>query len=234
MAANWARSVREGLIPFGCDLLYCKGPGEGGQGRISETFSDSSVSFVEAIRESEIRDIFLFWCRRRRGDRVPARSSIDPAQIPHRLLPNMFIYARQTDGRFLCRLAGTALTRTYGMDNTGRYLDEILPSEAAPPRRALYDRVLDTGLPAYIQGLEITRRGEQRKSARLLMPLASRGRRADQILGLARFGPRENPVPDHIALRALVNPRRILFATIEDLGATSAAVPGREVRAAAD
>lgn len=190
------------------------------------------MSFADAIREPEIREILHFWRKCRKGESVPLRSAINPGHIPHRLLPYMFIYAKEKDGRYLRRLVGTALTRFYGRDDTGLYLEEILPPTAAAQRRELYDRVLETGLPAYIRGLMIMRTNEQRMCSRILLPLASRGAVADQILGLVRFGHRERPIPEAMALKALASPRQILFAAESDLDATTE-VAGSEIQAPA-
>lgn len=193
------------------------------------------MPFVEEIRESEIREIFHFWCNCRKGARVPERSAIDPSKIPHRLLPHMFLFTHEKDGRFLCRLIGTALVRTYGKDHTGHYLEDILPPDAAQHRQSLYGQILGSGYPAYVRGIAIVKMGEQRQCGRVLLPLSSKsGKKADQILGLVRFGPRERPVPDPIAMRALANPRHIRFATTEELESGGTAKSEVETRVRVD
>lgn len=175
------------------------------------------MPFLDSIRESEIREVFLYWLKRRPTGGVPARADIDPADIPPRYLPHLFLYVRETDGRFRCRLIGTEIAQVFGSDATGRCLDEFLPATVARQRTRLFQEVLDRGLPAYLRGLAVTRSGGQRRYGRILLPVASSGSDADQIFGMALFGPEEKPMPPPIAGSAFANPAQIIHAGESDL-----------------
>ena len=184
------------------------------------------MDFLEAIREPEISELFLFWLRRRPGHGVPTRKDIDPSKIPARNLPYLFLYERQRDGRFQCKLIGTALARVLGDDSTGKYLDEILPELVVQDRLEMFRRVLDTEMPIYYRGPIITRNRHQRRFARILLPLSSRKSVADQVFGMARFGPIDRQVPQRLADKTRNEPTNVVDATEEDLAAAAIVAGG--------
>ena len=110
-----------------------------------------------------------------RCGRMPRRSDIDPIDIP-KLLPNVWMVDyEQAGGRYRYRLIGTAVTRAWDGDITGRYLDEEIPNLAETPLgrelamvvnagRAVWRRAEPTWTPAPqdVVGIE-----------RLALPLAA-------------------------------------------------------------
>ncbi len=127
-----------------------------------------------------------YWESKRRAGRLPARSDIDPTEIPA-LLPQLLLFevvAGAIGPRFRFRLAGTAFTHLVGRDVTGHCLDELgTPERVAPVAQALA-AVVQTGRPAYLAG-RLTLRSEQYMIARRLgFPLAADGVHVDMILGL--------------------------------------------------
>ncbi len=183
------------------------------------------MNFLESIREPEIRELFQFWLRRRPEGGVPTRKDIDPSRIPAPHLPYLFLYRRQRDGRFQCKLIGTELARVFGHDATGKYLDDILPAPMVGDRVAMFARVLDTGMPIYYRGPVVLRSRHQRRFARILLPLSSRKSVIDQVFGMARFGPIDRQVPQKIADKARNEPTHVVNATGEDLATTTTATP---------
>ena len=182
------------------------------------------MDFLEAIREPEMRELFMFWLRQRPEHGVPTRKDIDPSRIPVRQLPYLFLYERQRDGRFQCKLMGTALAKIFSQDATGKYLDELLPPLMVEQRVEIFTRVLETEMPAYYRGPVVLRTGSQRRFARILLPLSSRKSVADQVFGMTRFGPVDRHVPQRIAEKARNEPTQVVSATKEDLAA-AAAIP---------
>ena len=148
--------------------------------------------FATRIQEPEIREIFRYWLERRPSGGVPDWSSIDPRTIPHKYLPNLFLYEYEPEGRFRCKLIGTDLTRIFGRDETGRYLDEILEGAAATERLELFKQTVTSGRPVYYRCRITGARGERRPLSRILLPVSSGGGKIDQVFGMVRYGPAEH------------------------------------------
>jgi hypothetical protein len=149
------------------------------------------MSFVQGICESEIREIFRYWLERKPAGGVPRRASIDPRTIPHKYLPDLFLYERNADSRFSCRLAGTGLTSVMGRDETGMYLDEVCERVLTFEERSLTLRSLLNGKPVYCRYLAHGASGIPRWFSRILLPVSSDSGGIDQIFGMMRYGPAE-------------------------------------------
>lgn len=149
------------------------------------------MAFANKIREKEIREIFRYWLDRRQGGGVPQRSSIDPNTIPHKHLPNLFLYQREPEGRFRCKLIGTEIVRVLGKDETGRYLDEMLDPSVDRETANLFEQTSTSGRPVYYRHRAVTARGEQRLFSRILLPVSSGRGGIDQIFGMMQYGPAE-------------------------------------------
>lgn len=154
------------------------------------------MEFAQRIHEQEIRDIYRYWLDRRPPGGVPDRGSIDPRAIPHRYLPNLFLYECDAGMRFRCKLIGTDLVRILGGDETGMYLDEILDPPVARERQRLFAEAIETGLPVYYRYRAPAARGRQRTFSRILLPVAARPGRPDHIFGMALYGPAEDSGAD--------------------------------------
>jgi hypothetical protein len=134
-----------------------------------------------------MRDLLDYWCRKRQCRFVPLRGDIDPAEIP-RLLPWLQLYQRVEDGRFYCRLCGTALAEAYGRDPTGRYVDETVDPGWHADREGLFWRVLESGRPLRYESQLVGPGLEWKRFWRLLLPLATKAERpADLVLSIVTF-----------------------------------------------
>ncbi len=184
------------------------------------------MDILKVIGEAEIRELLLFWLRRRPDDGVPTRREIDPSRIPAAHLPHLFLYARQADRRFLCKLVGTELSRLFGPNQTGRYLDEILPERTARNRTEMFVAALQSQRPIYFRGSYIFPDGQQRAYARILLPVSSTGAQPDQIFGMARFGPFEADVPATRADQAENLPDEVFHPGEADLVAAARTLAG--------
>ncbi|MBE9555336.1 MAG: PAS domain-containing protein [Proteobacteria bacterium] len=144
--------------------------------------------FTKKIHEREIREIFQYWLERRPPNGVPDRGSIDPRTIPYKYLPSLFLYEAEPEGRFRCKLIGTDITRILGRDETGQYLDEMLDPAVAKERSKLFKQAVASGRPVYYRYRAVTARGDRRLFARILLPVASAGDKADHVFGMVRYG----------------------------------------------
>jgi hypothetical protein len=144
------------------------------------------VTGAPVALDARLEDFLGYW-RRVRGDRaMPRRADVDPAEIPRRLLPNLFLTDVVDGGaRFRYRLVGTEAVRAIGAEPTGRYVDEI---NQQPPYRdyviGLYRRVVAERLPVFSVS-RYSRQGDptggHRATQRLMCPLSSDGTSVDMV-----------------------------------------------------
>lgn len=117
---------------------------------------------------------------------TPKRSDLDPSAIPT-LLRHLQIHQRETNGRFRCRLSGTAVVQQLGRDATGAYLDEAIRPEAVAGRTKIFNRALETGMPVVYSGvMEVPGRG-MKAYQRLLLPLADAQGKPCFVLSVMAF-----------------------------------------------
>src|SRR5688572_25805413 len=97
------------------------------------------------------------------------------------LLPYVLLVERSAEGRFRFRLAGTAVVEAYGMELTGRYVDEVFP----PTRRVLaeqhYAMVYEFARPIRAINRYTNSRGVEHVASRLILPLAGAGESASPV-----------------------------------------------------
>ena len=136
------------------------------------------------ITDARLMAAFDYWLCQSTGRPLPRRADIDPVDIP-KLLPILMIVEVPPSGRYRYRLIGTENADAFGMNATGRYLDEVLPGpeykthvlalydECVRSRRALYSECLFTS-PQY--------RAPERHIKVLFLPLSDDGERVNQVL----------------------------------------------------
>ena len=102
-------------------------------------------------RNPTLRRLYHYWLDKRGDQAWPDRRAIDPADLKQ-ILPNLAIIeiiGAKADPRFRYRLVGTAIVAVYGVNPTGKFIDEIttgayrdfllgLLREVATAGRALY------------------------------------------------------------------------------------------------
>jgi hypothetical protein len=180
------------------------------------------MAFTNKIREKEIRDIFRYWLERRGPSGAPAQGRIDPRTIPHKHLPNLFLYEHEPEGRFRCKLIGTDIVRVLGKDDTGRYLDEMLDPPTAVETTNLFEQAVTSGRPVYYRYRALTARGERRLFSRILLPVSSGRGRINQIFGMVRYGPAEYRSGRQRSPAADNRLSEVVAATDNDLAAPTA------------
>ena len=176
-----------------------------------------TVAFLDEIREPELREVFLYWLAKRSGRTVPLRKDIGPAGIDPRHLPHLFMYRREADGRLRCVLMGTEIVKIFQRDETGLYLDDILPDHSRKSRLKLFARCVDDQRPVYYAGPALIPTRDRRRVGRILLPLSSDGEVSDHIFGIARFGPILDSLPGGRPFPKIEEPAIIAIAEDEDL-----------------
>ncbi len=174
------------------------------------------MGFIDEIPDRGIRDVFAYWLGKRAGKRIPLKSSIDPLEFQPDWLPNLFMY-RVEDSRFRCILVGTRIVQVFGRDETGMFLDEMLPPEHATSRQRLFERAVRDRLPVFYVGPALTPDPKYPRVSRLLLPISSDGVAADHIFGIVKFGTADRRALGDARLSRGFEPARIVIATERDL-----------------
>lgn len=133
------------------------------------------------IREKPLKEFYGIW-RTRHGDdrRLPGRDGMDTLDLPKSVLPHAFIYEREADGRFRCRLAGTCLVEELGYEPTGKLLDDRLATARGRHRLALFVECATVPRALYYRARPGVIGREHRETGRLLLPVGD-------VNGAARF-----------------------------------------------
>lgn len=128
------------------------------------------------IREEPLQELYVHWrARSADGRRVPGRDDMDMLDLPRSVLPHAFIYEREDDGRFRCRLAGTAFVEELGYEPTGRHLDEMLDPVLGERRLKIFEECVARPGPLYYRARLTPIGHEHRESGRLLLPVVGDG-----------------------------------------------------------
>jgi hypothetical protein len=120
--------------------------------------------------------LYSYWLAKRASRSMPARSDLDPGDIPA-LLPHLMIVDKVED-RFRYRLVGTAVVRDVGHDATGSLIGSYICSaapESAASAQAIYERVFATARPAFATGGFKTTSGAPHNMSLLVLPLSGDG-----------------------------------------------------------
>jgi hypothetical protein len=117
---------------------------------------------------------YRYWNGARGGKSMPARSDVDPIDIPKDLLPNLFLVEVVDGGRrFKFRLAGTESTIASGRPMTGFHVDEVTPNRAyAEYVSNLYRRVMARKRPVLSVSNFGQPKQEHRVTQRIMCPLS--------------------------------------------------------------
>jgi len=109
------------------------------------------MTSVDSLDEPTLAELYFYWADLRRGRFAPARSDIDPLDIPH-LLPYIAlseVVPGEGGRRIRYRLAGTQIEAHFGCSLTNRYLDELKHGGYLLYVAALYERLITQKIPVY-------------------------------------------------------------------------------------
>lgn len=147
---------------------------------MASTFDDT---FREELLGDQLRDVFLHWNKIRGNRAMPERREVDPAEI-RRALCRVWIYEREEDGEFRCRLAGEEINTAYGKPLQGRLAREMIGpkfDEIVEPR---WNYVLDRG--AFFHGYSVESAAGH-PIERLCLPLADKDGRPKFVFGASHY-----------------------------------------------
>lgn len=94
------------------------------------------------------REMLEYWNGIRHGRALPARGDFHPARVQKRLPFVSLVDVSADCTRFRFRLAGTGLRDSFGLELTGRFLDDIPLGDQRELWRTMYREVARTARPA--------------------------------------------------------------------------------------
>lgn len=138
--------------------------------------------------------VLAYW-EQKRGDRaMPSRAEIEPADLAA-LLPNLQLIDVVDGGqRFRYRLVGTAIVTAFGREYTGKWLDELFPSERGKFAEEVYQLTCNERLPVFARSTYVTATDRELVANRVCMPLSPDGRSVTMIMGVLNFESSMRPV----------------------------------------
>ena len=150
--------------------------------------SGQSKFVMPADCNARTRDLFGYWQSVHPEFGLPGRQHIDPAQITA-LLPNVWLVdVQQTPLRFRYRLIGTRIAEFYGVDHTGKWLDEVFPQFIGSQTHTDCEATVADGQPRWRRGKPYLNYEEDfSRLERIFLPLAANGTDVDMLLCLTVF-----------------------------------------------
>lgn len=166
--------------------------------RVHGTLSPADFVVQEYRPASSVTDSpALGWLAQALGQarlegRLLGRADVTPRQIGPKAMPNVvMVDVEPAPRRYRLRLIGTALVRAGGLDNTGRYFDELAEEqrEANAFFVAVLDRLVSRRRPLIYTANLFFRDMEWVRYRCLAAPLAGEDGNVDRIVGAAEILP---------------------------------------------
>lgn len=151
--------------------------------------------------KSEMIHALHRWWMTRSGADIPDRSDFDPADFK-RLLPNIMITdIERAPFRVRYRVVGTRIVEATGFNITGRYLDELMPTEPEAPWLDLYRRCCELRKPVVGTSTCTTTNGGLFTHEFGLFPLRKNSISVDQVLSIEDYGDLTSTLTDLVEWR---------------------------------
>src|SRR5688572_6831139 len=152
------------------------------------------------LRSEMIRALHRWWMSKCRAD-IPDRSEFDPADFK-RLLPYILITdIEHAPFRVRYRVVGTRVVEATGFNITGRYLDELMPTEPEAPWLDLYEQCCKGRGPVVGASTCTTTSGALFTHEFGLFPLRKDGTSVDQVLSIEDYGDLTSTLTDLVEWR---------------------------------
>ncbi len=135
------------------------------------------------IWSDRLTRLFRYWSGKRGGRPCPDRADIDPLDIPD-LLPILFLADVEGEGTaFRFRLVGSEFVRKYGLDFTGRTLEQVNNHAYSDAIVRDYSDCAKRCMPLVSRNSFINDQGVYWKYERVLLPLGDGTGRVGMLLG---------------------------------------------------
>jgi hypothetical protein len=124
------------------------------------------------------------WKELCRNGHLPARADFPPESLTH-WMGHIQIVERVSEGdnvRHRVRLVGTRIVYYEGRDNTGLFLDDVIPMDQRDEILEPYRRCAETRAPVHSAFYSCSEAAISSQRERLILPLAADGATIDQFL----------------------------------------------------
>jgi hypothetical protein len=137
------------------------------------------------IRHPSLKRMFRLWDTKRGDRRWPLRHDLDPCEFSFILgyvtLLDVIAPADGRPRRFYFRVDGTKQAELFGMDCTGKFLDQAVSVPSSQLAEESYNATIDSGEPQY-RAREIEFRGRFLQYEIILLPMSRDGSVADMLM----------------------------------------------------
>lgn len=144
-----------------------------------------SIPFKDA--DPRLHAVLGYWSGKKGGRPMPARRDIDPLELGSGILPHLMLVDVEAGPRFRYRLFGTVVSEHFGMDATGRYIDEVMIGQYKDFILGLYGDVIAMKKPVYSTSVYGPQAERNMLTQRLMLPLSGDGKNVDMVLGCQVF-----------------------------------------------
>ena len=173
------------------------------------------------LKSEMIHALHRWWRNNCRAD-IPDRSDFDPADFK-RLLANILIAdIEHAPFRVRYRVVGTRVVEATGFNITGRYLDELMPTEPEAPWLDLYEQCCKSRGPVIGSSPCTTTSGGLFTHEFGLFPLRKDGMSVDQVLSIEDYGDLTSTLTDLVEWRE----RAVETASSRTCSLSATLVPG--------
>lgn len=151
-----------------------------------------------SMQTKAVTALYDYWTRRRGARAVPSRADIEPADLAA-ILPDVFIleHSGLHDPRF--RLAGTRICAQFARELKGTGFDTLFAPDLRTRIARITENVMAHAAPAVMQIQLVDGALDTTEAEIVLLPLATKGKAADRIIGA--FAPLPDQRPPIAAFR---------------------------------
>jgi hypothetical protein len=133
------------------------------------------------FRSDKLRQVYAYWKEKRRDRPMPVRRDIDPLDLRAALGDIALVEVMRDPLRYRFRLDGTRQVERFGVDMTGKTLDELPDSTMRAITERSYREVVTAGRPAVHQR-DVMTDGRLFVYEVVILPLGADGGRVDMLL----------------------------------------------------
>jgi hypothetical protein len=126
---------------------------------------------LPATADPRLHELYAYWNSRRRGHPYPARSDVDPIDIPT-LLPHLsLVDVVAGSPRFIYRVMGTKMVELLRRELTGQPVGTGVKPDEIEAVLARYRRVADEGIALYHRDRTQEKANDYTEIDRLMLPI---------------------------------------------------------------